>query len=206
MAKKKAKFYVVWEGREMGVFNSWDECKPHIESFQGAKYKSFATLAEANAAFIQGASSYIVTKVKTKKKGLPKEVLLKSICVDAACSGNPGVMEYQAVETGSKKQLFHVKQDIGTNNIGEFLAIVHALAYLKQQKAEHVIYSDSKIAIAWVNKKEMKTLLPRNDQTATLWDLIDRAVLWLQSNVYNTKILKWKTDEWGENPADFGRK
>lgn len=44
MAKK---FYAVRKGRQIGIFNSWDECKKQVDKFQGAEFKSFMTLAEA---------------------------------------------------------------------------------------------------------------------------------------------------------------
>ena len=36
--------------------------------------------------------------------------------------------------------------------------------------------------------------------------LIQRAINWLNTNSYSTKIVKWETKKWGEIPADFGRK
>ena len=46
------KFYVVWQGRETGIFTSWEECKPQIEDYKGAQYKSFKTREEAEQAFM----------------------------------------------------------------------------------------------------------------------------------------------------------
>lgn len=132
---------------------------------------------------------------------------MHSISVDAASSGNPGVMEYQGVDTKSKKRLF--KQGPfpeGTNNIGEFLAIVHGLAFLKERKSDRIIYTDSRTAISWVRKKKCNTKLQPNDKNKALFDLINRAVSWLKENSYNTPIVKWETAAWGEIPADFGRK
>ena len=131
---------------------------------------------------------------------------LDSLAVDAACSGNPGVMEYQGVYVATGTQVFHYKSPVGTNNIGEFLAIVHGLAYLKKHNLAQPIYSDSVNAISWVRQKLCKSKLPVNDKTQQLWQLIHRAEQWLRSNSYTTVILKWDTDHWGEIPADFGRK
>ena len=136
--------------------------------------------------------------------GLPN---LNSISVDAASSGNPGKMEYRGVDTESQKQLFHKGPfQEGTNNIGEFLALVHGLALLKQKKSNRLIYTDSRTAISWVKKKHCNTKLARNPNNAAMFQLVDRAVLWLKSNTYTTTIVKWETKIWGEIPADFGRK
>ena len=116
-------------------------------------------------------------------------------------------MEYQGVDTLTKKRLFHQGPfDEGTNNIGEFLAIVHALAFLKNQNSNRIIYTDSKTAISWVKKKTCNTKLERNSKNEKLFELVDRAVIWLKSNTYTTTIVKWETKAWGEIPADFGRK
>ena len=136
--------------------------------------------------------------------GLPN---LNSISVDAASSGNPGKMEYRGVDTESQKQLFHKGPfQEGTNNIGEFLALVHGLALLKQKKSNRLIYTDSRTAISCVKKKHCNTKLARNPNNAAMFQLVDRAVLWLKSNTYTTTIVKWETKIWGEIPADFGRK
>ena len=213
MAKKK-KFYVVWKGKRSGIYESWDDCKSQIEGYKGAQYKSFSEFGEAKKAFN---SNYLEYKGSSKSKGkkeLSAEELLKigkpnynSISVDAASSGNPGRMEYQGVDTKTKKVLFKqgpYKQ--GTNNIGEFLALVHGLAFLKKNNSTRVIYSDSRIAIGWVRKKKCGTKLKKSAKNAQLFELIERAEEWLRKNRYNTPIVKWETKAWGEIPADFGRK
>jgi ribonuclease HI len=134
-------------------------------------------------------------------------IVQDSICVDAACSGNPGVMEYRGVDTWSSKEIFRSKAyPVGTNNIGEFLAIVHALAVYHESAPAKTIYTDSKIAMGWVKAKKMRSKLPVTPKTQALWNVIRRAELWLEQHQYSNPILKWKTREWGEIPADFGRK
>ena len=116
-------------------------------------------------------------------------------------------MEYQGVDTQSKKILF--KQGPykeATNNIGEFLALVHGLALLKKLKSNQIVYSDSITAISWVKKKKCQTKLIPNKDNKEVFVLIHRAINWLNTNSYNTKIVKWETKNWGEIPADFGRK
>ena len=209
---KKEKFYVVWEGNRPGIYLKWDDCKAAVKGYSGAKYKSFENFEEAKKAYNGNYNDY---KGKPKsKKALSSTELEKigepnlySIAVDAASSGNPGKMEYRGVDTQTGKQLFHQGPfQQGTNNIGEFLALVHGLAYLKKKNSDRIIYSDSKIAIGWVKKKECKTNLKKTSKNAVLFDLIERATVWLKQNTYTTKIVKWETKAWGEIPADFGRK
>lgn len=209
---KKQKFYVVWYGNPAGIFESWKECQLSIKGVPGAQYKSFLTFKEAKVAYNKEYADY--KGKNTKKKTLTKEQLQKigepnlyTIAVDAASSGNPGKMEYRGVDTQTHKQLFHQGPFLqGTNNIGEFLALVHGLAYLKQQKSNRNIYSDSKIAIGWVKKKKCNTKLKRTAKNKKVFELVARAENWLKNNPYSTNMIKWETKAWGEIPADFGRK
>jgi ribonuclease HI len=138
---------------------------------------------------------------------LPVEAIREAIAVDAACSGNPGAMEYRGVYLANGREIFHFGPIHGTNNIGEFLAIVHGLALLKQKGLDTMpIYSDSVNAQLWVRKHQCKTTLVRNDKTEKLHQMIERAEGWLKNNTYRNPIIKWQTDKWGEIPADFGRK
>ena len=138
---------------------------------------------------------------------MPLEVKAEAWAVDAGCSGNPGPMEYQAVDLQTGAQVFHYGPVHGTNNIGEFLAIVHALALMEQRGIhDKVVYSDSYNAILWVKKKQCKTKLVRNEQTENLFKMIARAENWLRTHTISTTVIKWETAKWGEIPADFGRK
>lgn len=210
MAKKK--YYVVWHGHETGIFDSWTECQRQIKGFPNAVYKSFKTEAEANDAYHGQAANYIGVDKKTSKKTIDpearKEINWKSLSVDAACSGNPGDMEYRGVDTATGDEIFRQGPfKKGTNNIGEFLALVHGIAYLQQTgQKELPIYSDSRTAMAWVRKKKANTTIKRTAQNQLMFSLIERAQKWLNNNTYANPIIKWKTEEWGEIPADFGRK
>ena len=213
MSKNKKKYYTVWKGHHTGVFETWDDCKAQIKDFQGAQYKSFATFEAAKKALKGNYKDYVgktskfkseLTEAQLKKIGEPN---YNSISVDAAVSGNPGKMEYRGVNTKTKKELF--KQGPfpeGTNNIGEFLALVHGLAVLKNKKSDLIIYTDSKTAMSWVKKKTCNTKLQLNDKNKPVFDLVERALIWLKNNSYSTVIVKWETKAWGEIPADFGRK
>ena len=143
---------------------------------------------------------------KIKEYHFPDCVELNAIAVDAACSGNPGPMEYRGVYLGNCQQIFHFGPIHGTNNIGEFLAIVHALAMIKQKGWNMSVYSDSYNAILWVKNRKCKTKLERTPETEVTYQLIARAEIWLIKNPRHARLLKWETSQWGEVPADFGRK
>ncbi|NNG09933.1 MAG: ribonuclease H [Arenibacter sp.] len=209
---KKEKFYTVWKGHHPGIYTSWKDCKAAITNYKGAQYKSFNTFEAAKKAYNGNYDDY---KGKKTNKPTPNKALLQkigqpnyhSISVDAASSGNPGIMEYRGVDTKTKKELFKqgpFKQ--GTNNIGEFLALVHGLAFLKQQNSDRIIYTDSKTAMSWVRKKNCNSKLQETPENKEVFDLVRRAISWLQKNTYQTTIVKWETKAWGEIPADFGRK
>ena len=207
----KQKFYVVWDGVTPGIYTSWTECQLQVKGYDSAKYKSFDNREEAERAFAASPYAYICKNAKKKTTGpstemLPAAVIENSLAVDAACSGNPGPMEYRGVHVASRQEIFHFGPMKGTNNIGEFLALVHGLALLKQKGFDMPIYSDSANAISWVKQKKCKTKLSRTAETEALFVLIERAEKWLKENKYTTPILKWETREWGEIPADFGRK
>lgn len=209
----KQKYYVVWEGVNPGIYTSWTDCQLQTKGFDGAKYKSFDTLEEAERALASSPYAYIGKKAKeagpqrsVHNSLLCADIIDNSLAVDAACSGNPGPMEYRGVHIASRQEIFHFGPVKGTNNIGEFLAIVHGLALIKQKGFDMPIYSDSAIAINWIKQKKCKTKLPRTNETEELFKMIERAEKWLRENTYTTRIYKWETKKWGEVPADFGRK
>jgi ribonuclease HI len=200
------KFYVVWKGRQTGVFETWDECKTQVHEFPQAKYKAFKTLGEAMEAFDVGTAS--LERAESEKRNNPiGQPIAESIAVDGAWNTTTGDVEYRGVDSKTGKEIF--KQGPftnGTNNIVEFLAIVHALAYCKKHSSKLPIYSDSRNAINWVKDKQARTKLTRETTNEKLFELVDRAIKWLNENEYDNPILKWETQAWGENPADFGRK
>lgn len=208
----KSKFYVVWIGKNPGVYNRWEECKKQVEGEKGARYKSYSTHEEAVEAFRNPPPAPVRKNAnpenrKTLSKVSNSSPVWESISVDAACSGNPGKVEYQGINTATGKVLFRQGPfEDGTNNIGEFLAIVHALSAMKREGSSLPIYSDSLTARKWVRDKVVKTKLHPTERNKVLFDLIERAVKWLMENDYPNKILTWDTAHWGEIPADFGRK
>ena len=178
---------------------------------KGAIYKSFKSERDASNAFLGDHKKYVgqqstSAKRKTARTAAGKYVY-PSISVDAACSGNPGDMEYQGVDTKTKAVLFRQgPYPLGTNNIGEFLALVHALALYHKSNPTLPIYTDSKTAQAWVRNKKVKTTLKKVPENAPIFDLVERALRWLDTHTYTNPIIKWDTKGWGEIPADFGRK
>jgi ribonuclease HI len=210
MVKIKPKYYVVWKGKQTGIFDSWDKCKKQIDGFTGAQYKSFKTKQAAESAFDKSPRDFIGKD--TFESELTPELLarigkpvLESVSVDAAYNGKE--MEYKGVYTKTKQELFRSGTfEDATNNIGEFIAIVHALGYLQKQKSSIPVYSDSITAIHWVKIHKANTKLKATPANRSLFYLIERAEKWLRENKYPNKLLKWETKAWGENPADFGRK
>jgi ribonuclease HI len=203
----KTKYYVVWKGRRTGIFDSWDECSAAVSGYPGAEYKSFGSLAAAQAAF-RGDYEDFKGKSGTHQQWLfaPTQPLLPSICVDAACSGSPGPLEYRGVLTETGEQIFHAGPfPDGTNNVGEFLAIMLAMDWLISKKLEWPIYSDSANALAWIKAGKCNTKLKRLSSNRLLFDFIAHAEEALKTYPDFT-LLKWDTQAWGEIPADFGRK
>ncbi len=205
MAKKK--YYVIWKGRKPGIYITWAECEAQVKGFAGAEYKSFPNREMAEAAFRNKYEDY-EGKPGSSQQWLfaPIKPILPSICVDAACSGSPGALEFRGVLTETGEQIFHAGPfPDGTNNVGEFLAIVLAMDWLNTKKLELPIYSDSVSAMSWVKKGKCSTKLKQTPSNQRLFDFISRAEETLK--VYKTfRVLKWDTKAWGEIPADFGRK
>lgn len=211
------KWYVVWEGRATGVFDSWEECQAQTEGFPGAKFKSFPTRDAAIEAFRGDPKDHVgVIRSIASHAAAPKvnidalPVVSPAIAVDAACSRNPGPVEYQCVDLRSGRTIFHAGPfEGGTNNIGEFLAIVHAMALLvRENRTDIAIYSDSKTGMSWVNHGKARTTLTPTAANAYILSLITRAEAWLAAHPApcRPRLLKWQTEDWGEIPADFGRK
>ena len=211
MRKKRQKYYVVWKGEQTGVFQNWNDCQESIHKFKGARFKSFDSIELANKAFSEPYENYVAERpLKRRNPKSPirtNEHLIDSVSVDAACSGNPGILEYQGIDNVSQDQLFYFGPlHDSTNNIGEFLAIVHALALMKLNDDHRPIYSDSRTALSWIKAKKCRTKLKRTSENKKSFVLIDRAIKWLEENDYQNELLKWNTRAWGEIPADFGRK
>lgn len=212
---EKRKFYVVWEGREPGIYDSWEDCLEQVEGFPGAKYKSYATQAAATEAF-RGDPREQLTFARQLAKHINMKVdytaipgiRLDAIAVDGACSKNPGPMEYRGVRVADGAELFRVGPlEGGTNNIGEYLAIIHVAALLARAgDTTTPIYSDSRTALSWIRRGHSNTKIVPDARNARLMQILARADAWLATHRIPNPLLKWDTDAWGEIPADFGRK
>ena len=209
------KFYTVWEGREPGVYDNWDDCLEQVEGFPGARYKSFNTREAAVKAFREDADSHIglLRKLAGHRNEIADytaiaDIRLDAIAVDGACSGNPGKMEYRCVRVADGVEIFHMGPlEGGTNNIAEYLAIIHAAAMLqKQGNTITPIYSDSRTAMGWIRRGQSNTTITPNTHNTKVLELLRRADTWLAANRIPNPLLKWDTDAWGEIPADFNRK
>ena len=209
---KKKKYYVVWHGRQTGIFDSWEDCSKSITGFKKAKYKSFPSRELAEIAFLNDYSDFAgkdTTKLQVSdlEKQLVGEPIMESIAVDAAWNTVTKDVEYRGVDTATGREIFKEGPfKDGTNNVGEFLALVHGISWMKREGIDLPIYSDSRTALVWVKNKKVNSGLEKSENNEKLLKLIDRAENWLKNNTYNTEILKWETSIWGEIPADFGRK
>jgi ribonuclease HI len=137
--------------------------------------------------------------------------------VDGATEGNPGMSEYRCIDLATKEIIFHQKIGVATNNITEFLAVVHAIAEAKKRNLKVQIYTDSITALSWVKYKKCNSSLKVGRYTQLAIDLQQRAENYLMGCKLNLseadvikideiEVLKWFTQSWGEIPADFGRK
>lgn len=223
MARRK--FYVVWEGRQPGIYDNWPDALAQVENWKGAKYKSYNSQMEATEAFRSGdgniksdLGSILLFADEMKKKGASEsgrsmpwknnpKVDCSAIAVDAACAGNPGLMEYRGVDLRTGKEIFHLGPlPGGTNNIGEYLAIVHALALMEKSGESRPIYTDSKTGLSWIRRRKSNTKLVPTAENSRVLELLRRADIWVATHLWQSQIKKWDTDNWGEIPADFGRK
>ncbi len=211
--KSKNKFFVVWVGHKPGIYESWPDCQAATSGYPDARFKGFPTRAAAEAAFKAGSAEYwgtgkhvsALSDDQLKQIGQP---ISPSLCVDAAWHVETKVMEYQGVWLPDGTPAFaRGPFEQGTNNVGEFLAIVHGLALLQQRGSTCPIYSDSLTARSWVQGKTVNSKsMQKGDTSAQINQLVERAVRWLGANEYDNRVLKWETEAWGENPADYGRK
>lgn len=214
MAQRR-KFYVVWEGRQPGIYDSWDDCQDQVVGFPGARYRSYDSQDAATEAFRGDPREQLTFAreigrhigMKIDYSALPG-VRLDAIAVDGACAKNPGPMEYRGVRVADGAEIFHVgPYQGGTNNIGEYLAIIHAAALLARSgDTTTPIYSDSRTAQSWIRRGHSNTTIVPTEANAPLLAVLARADKWLSTHSIPNPILKWDTDHWGEIPADFGRK
>lgn len=218
----RRKFYVVWVGHNPGIYDNWSDAQEQVINFPGARYKSYDDIDEATAAYRGDPSEQLglMRAILQRKPGFDPAVRdystlsgirLDAIAVDGACAGNPGRMEYRAVRVADGSEVFRIGDKIeltGTNNIAEYLGMIHLAALLARNgDFTTPIYTDSRNTLAWLRRGRSKTTLVSTPQTAKTLELLARADAWLAANgPIRNPIIKWPTEDWGEIPADFGRK
>lgn len=211
-----AKYYVVWEGRAPGIYDSWEDCLDQVSEYPGAKYRSYTSLEAATEAFRGNPAEQLAFARELKKHlelSVPDytqipEIRLDAVAVDGACAGNPGPMEYRCVRVIDGVEIFRCGPYAGgTNNIGEYLAIIHAASLLASRGLYNVpIYTDSRTALSWIRRGHSNTKITPDGSNAQVMSLLERADAWILKNRISNPLLKWDTERWGEIPADFGRK
>ena len=216
MSPSGKKYYTVWAGHDIGVFDSWEECQRVTNGYPGARFKAFPTQQAAINAY-RGDPREHIGILRTIAKGpasplfnyeaIP-EIRRDALAVDGACAKNPGPMEYRCVRVSDRSEVFHMGPLAdGTNNVGEYLALIHVLALL-DKNGDHLtpVYTDSRTALAWLRNRGHKSKLERTPRNAQIFNLLERADAWIKTHEILNPILKWDTERWGEIPADFGRK
>lgn len=216
MSPNGKKYYVVWAGHDTGIFDSWEECQQMTAGFPGARFKAFPTREAAVNAYRGDPREHfgIISAIARHPATSPfnyeaiPEIRLEALAVDGACAKNPGPMEYRCVRVADRSEIFHMGPLAGgTNNIGEYLALIHALALL-DKKGDHItpVYTDSRTALAWIRNRGHKSKLEKTADNALIFRLLERADAWIRTHEVLNPVLKWDTEHWGEIPADFGRK
>ena len=217
------KYYVVFRGHNPGVYDNWDEVKEQTNGFPGALFKGYNSSQEATEAYRNFTGSEdrdelfrLISSVGDNYQSLKEndtqllnnpEIDKNAWAVDASCLGNPGKMEYRGVDLKTGEVIFQMGPfDDATNNIGEYLALVHAMALMTRRGEYHNIYSDSVTALSWWKNRKIKTQLKPTPRNAKVFELLARASVWVNTHQFPAKIMKWQTERWGEIPADYGRK
>lgn len=197
-------FYVVLVGKEPGIYQTWNECEEQVKGFKGAKFKKFKLEEEAKKAFFENSfdKKDCINKIDIKKE-YPK----KGLAVDGACSGNPGVGEYQIFDFEKNKMIFtSTKYYDVTNNLMEYMALIQSLIISEDYDINYDIYSDSVTAMAWLRNKKVNTTVKKTDLNKVFFDDLNKCEKWLKNKIIKNNIIKWNTKLLGEIPADFGRK
>lgn len=140
----------------------------------------------------------------------------KGISVDAGTQGNPGLCFYRVVDIANGIQLGEKNLGEGTNNLAEFIGLVNAIkecvrshklraGLYKTSSEPRDLYTDSQTALAWLRRKDVKTSF-----SGPILLEVSKCIVFLNSDEYANqkavRVFKWNTKEWGEIPADFGRK
>ena len=215
------KYYVVFKGHNPGVYDDWEEVKLQTDGFPGAVFKGYSSSEEASEAYrnysgtedknelFRLISNNMANSSQTNLQNLKDnpEIDWDAWAVDSSCLWNPGKMEYRGVSLKTGEVIFKMGPfEDATNNIGEYLALVHAMALMAKRGEYHNIYSDSITALSWYRKHKINSKLQPTPRNAKIFELLARASVWVNTHKFPAKVMKWQTERWGEIPADFGRK
>lgn len=214
------KYYVVFKGFNPGVYYSWEEVQEQTNGFPGALFKGFSSAEEATTAYRNYTGTEdrdeLLNLISSSTRQSPSspeswkdnpEIDHDAWAVDASCLKNPGKMEYRGVDLKTGEVIFQMGPfEDATNNIGEYLALVHAMALMAKKGEYHNIYSDSQTAISWIRNRRVKTQLKSTPHNSKVFELLARASVWVNNHQFPGRIIKWQTERWGEIPADYGRK
>jgi ribonuclease HI len=157
MAVKK-KFYAIAVGRKPGIYTNWPDAQAQVMAFAGARYKGFATRAEAEAWIKNPIYPGPATKTKSGKKAKPATAKAFKegeivIYTDGGARFNPGPGGYGIVmiEDGTRQE-FSGGYRLTTNNRMELKGCIVALRQLKSMNKSATLYSDSKYVVNGITK------------------------------------------------------
>lgn len=140
----KQKYYVVWVGKETGIFTDWSKVQPLVAGYPGAKHKSYTSMGEARKAFesSEAVTKTVKTNAKQKKKKPAGSFVFDTtysmhIFSDGACDPNPGEAGsgVAVYESGQLSELWYGSYEpLGTNNTAELNALHQALKIAAERK------------------------------------------------------------------------
>ena len=186
--------YAVWQGRRTGIFTKWEEARAQIDGYPSPGFAAFLSRAEAERELEE-------RRRLLAPAGPPPEA---GIAVDAACAGAVGPLEYRGIDLRTGETVFaEGPVDAGTNNLGEFLAIVRALEMLDRQEVSGPIWSESDVAIAWVGEGRHRSSVKPTDRNRELRRRLCRAELFLVDAPAPADVRRWRSDAWGAIPVEF---
>ena len=178
------KYYAVNKGRVPGIYNEWEECKEQVIRFNGAKYKRFTDIKEAEFYLKNG-------RIK------PETALIETldeydigVYTDGSCHGNGnntargGIGVYFGVDDIRNESQPLLGYPRMTNNIAELEAALTAFDILMddiKQRKKVVIFTDSEYVIKCSTtygdkqkEKEWSENIANKEQVRILYELFDK--------------------------------
>ena len=159
------KFYVVWAGRQTGIFTDWATTQRQVHGFPAARFKSFDSRAAAEEAFKAGAPASAVRRSAPGATASAPDIRLPptdtkgvQIYCDGACDPNPGPSGSGIVvyRDGELSELWYgLYNPHGTNNTAELNALHQALLMAESNIAAGLgarVLCDSTYALNCISK------------------------------------------------------